>query len=253
MSEQGPGLAQRLFGRFFGGRKQERISAAGEEPYQSPIQETAEVPHEFLVVVADDEIDVAERTKLSLERLWRDNHQNDQAVKIASDAMDIFRLALTGNAGRPADAVVLDDAYISGGDTIWRPKPDDIIALAKSSGVNFSVFEKPIELFCMRSNSTHFALILRALGFQGKILVVSSSPPWPSEIRDSLDQIRKVVPSFSEKLPIDGVSYKRDNDGQGLEYANSEDENGYWATQQDPTIHDLSGTLGILLQNTLNS
>lgn len=265
MSEQGPGLAQRIFSRLFGERKTERVSVADESPHQLSSRETAEIPHEFLVVVADDEIDVAENTRQSLEQVWRKNHQNGRAVEIASNAMDIFRLALVGNAGKAADAVILDDAYIRNG-SLWRPNPDDVIALAKSSDVNFSAFEeeveippvkgatyKPIELLCMQTNSTNFALILRALGYQGKIFVVSSAPPPPSWIRESLNQIRSVVPSFPEKLPIDGVSHKRDHDGHGLEYANSEGENGYWAVQQDPTVHDLSGTLGILLQNTSNS
>lgn len=267
MSEQGPGLAQSILRRLFGGgKKAGRVPVAPVDNELSAAQEIVEIPHKFFVVVADDEIDIAEKTGQSLEQIFNEQAREDARVKIAQNAMDIFELALTGNAGRPADAVILDDAYIFGGESTWRPEPEDIIALANSSDINFSAFEKPveippikgskyrpIELLCMRSNSTNFALILRSLGYQGKIFVVSSAPPRPSEIRASLDQIRGAVSSFPDRLPIDGVSYKRDNDGHGLWFANAVSADGtHWDIKQDPTIHYLSGTLGKLLESSSN-
>ena len=259
MSEDKLGIAERVLRLLDRRRAKVPIADAGSVP-NLPSSEIVEAPHQylFLAVVADDEIDVAENTGRALKQVFQEQEQKDGNVKIAQNVMDKFELALAGNAGKPADVVILDDAYIQGGG-LWRPDSNAIIALAESSGISFFDFEKqvkdpwntesrPIEVLCNGGNSTNFALILRALGYAGKIFVVSSAPPEPYEIRDRLNLIRIMVPNFPDKLPIDGISYKRDQDGHGLPYANSVSKDGrFWDTQTDPEVHYLSGTLGKLL------
>lgn len=95
------------------------------------------------------------------------------------------------------------------------------------------------------TGSINFALILRTLGFKGKIFVVSNSPPDPGDFIERVEDIRKAVPEFPDQLPVNGVTMKRYT-SVGILYGDSvRYSSGTWDLKKDQ--RDLAGTLGQLL------
>lgn len=221
-----------------------------------PAQESAEIPRQFMVVIADDERYYADNAKQATEAAFTESGRENGVATIAPGAKQLLELSMRGNNGQQVNVVLLDDSYYKGGDA-WRFRYADFFAVAKSVGKKTGEFEKSVDVpgtkdvkmkpanwLFRDTNSTTLALALRFLGFEGKIFTVSSAPPHPKEIRKSLDEARSMVPSFPDRFPVDGSILKsaryETRAGEPETYFSiSPDELGeFWASKPAQTFNE---------------
>lgn len=184
-----------------------------------------EIPGGIKVVIADDEERMAAWTNEAwVSVLQAGSSPTTAEVITATSGDDLFAKAL-GLLDRPADVVVLDDQYQpnNGG---WKPTEEMLSLIAQKRGVALDPIKKPDrgnwsvsgvmpdDLY--HPNSTHFAIILRYLGFSGTIIVASGGPPDPEYIEQEIRELNKHLSSFGVQVagrPINGVVTKpsRDN------------------------------------------
>ena len=226
------------------------------------IEESKEVPYKYLVVVADDEEKYAHAVKSAAENALNSKESSDHnGVVVVTSAEELLNVVLTGNNGRSADVVLLDDAYILNNGQ-WNLRLSLVEKVALQQGIDYSPFtdkvvnergfsQRAMDVYLGRPGSINFALTLRTLGYPGKIFVISSAPPDPDQFMRGVAHIRENIPSFPDQMPIDGVSRKRFMPGIGMQYANSIRQNlwskyGDWDYKTDQ--EDLTGALAQLIK-----
>jgi hypothetical protein len=199
-----------------------------------------EPTYDYYVVIADDVEKERRNTKQAIEAVLSTKAGNTQVIT-PDKGGDFFRLALTGNAGKPADLVLLDDAYRSAYMN-WLVTPKMMQAITEPLEADFSPYlppdrgrsiligQMPDDLY-NNPGSINFALLLRAAGFTGKIFVVSSDPPLAEKIAEQAKRLKKAVPVFSEEFPIEGITYKKHLNGS-IEYATETKDGRSWNLQE---------------------
>lgn len=187
-------------------------------------------PVSYFMVVADDE--PSYRTSMAEEAELVCKPIGSYRIAEVERFIDMLKQALMGNAGGPAHAVLLDDSYTNESYR-WTPKFDEAQALAQELGIDLSAYKPPsfkdgsytpnaLSGMWNTASSTSYSLLLRALGYEGKILVLSSGPPDAERIEREHLEVSELVASHPDTFPVDGIisvnkSYKTVN---------------YWANQR---------------------
>jgi|GEM_PF-3527302 len=207
-----------------------------------PLPERAEVPTDLLVVVFDDmpnaRADTKARVGLNIEGAGKTFR-----IETPANILDALNTALRGKSSGQADVVLLDHRYYDNLKS-WLPDPAQLARLAETTGVEFEAFI-PTEIIrwdgskyfedngagqLYYPSSISNSLLLRALGYQGKIFVVSSDPPEPAAYLQYVEKLRAAVPSFPAGLPLNGMIHKGKHTEQ-LFYATEVDENDRWVVE----------------------
>lgn len=203
-------------------------------------KESKEIPVDYLVVVADDEEHHAQATKQAAQGALSEGEQanKNNDIRIVKDARELLTMALEGNAGKPADIVLLDDRYSHNEGGKWNPRLALVEEIAQARGIDYSPYTAKVEVekdwdmkatdtFIGMPGSMNFALTLRTLGYKGKIFVVSSGPPEVDQIMRRVEDIRRTVSDFPDQMPIDGISMKKYLPDVGILYADSVKQSSY--------------------------
>src|SRR3989338_7982765 len=206
--------------------------------------EIRQIPTNFCAVIADDQENHAQATTQALIDGFSSGSLIHGDIYQAGSAADLFQLALFGKKGKQADVVILDDDYNVNLQP-WKIQPTDILKLAERANINLIpvAYEIPGKLY--DPNSTHLAILLRILDFEGNIFVVSSSHPNPKDI---ISEVRKLVPRtdiFPPSFPINGISTKFPSGGEFF-VATKFDQLGWVA-------ESVSGGLGQAMQYLFTS
>lgn len=219
----------------------EVVTSPAFKPMRLP--ESAEIPYGFLVVIADDYKGDRENTRRVVEEALGLTDQSSGVIA-AESAIEFFNTALRGKQGGQADVALVDHdySYDNPHRPKWRPEPDEIVRLAKTIGIDFSR-STPVKkqrrdgtiYYAVEGmqgfyypDSINYSLILRALGFEGSIFVVSSDPPPASLFIKPADRIRKAVLTFYPGSPINGMISKNTFDCGSLAYSTAVTEPGRW-------------------------
>lgn len=215
--------------------------------------ESAEIPCDYLVVIADDEIEKGEATLRAAQSAMQQNGTSGAHVHRATNVEDLFSRALYGKAGgKQADAVCLDDLYATD-EQEWTPTPEMMSNVAKRRSIDFSPYTPqhgetkkmmgimPDALY--HPNSIHLALLLRITGYTGQIFIVSSTPPDVDKILQDTEALAEAVQQYSAGFPINGCTMKKGFFGE-ITYAN-EIMNDRW--EYSKTRGGLDTSLKILL------
>lgn len=183
-------------------------------------------PVDYFIVIADDRPMQAKQTEVNAVEMFPDGNSVER-IRKAADARDLFLLATQGNAGRPADVVLLDDDYS-------YQQQEWVIS-------NDGYFEQIPPFLYGPADSISFALALRAVGYSGKIVVVSNSPPDAEIIESRTQKYNRRSPDKPLEFPIDGCVLKN----QKI-FAKSRTDTGGWSIQraQSPT-HALAQALSL--------
>ncbi len=204
-----------------------------------PLPERAEVAVDRLVVVIDDQphkrAETAGRLMGALQGLDATSRIENPTSLLAA-----LNMALRGNDGNQATAVMLDHRFNQNFEQ-WQVDPADLNQLALSMGIDFSAF-MPV-MHHGRDNREYYestavgglyypdsisiSLLLRALGFQGKIIVVSSDPPDPIRYIERAERLRDQVSSFPAGLSVNGILLKGQL-GKDILFAERVDSEGIW-------------------------
>lgn len=177
---------------------------------------SGEIPFNLKVVVADDEAGVAKRTKIMWEKALQDKGGFGFEVSTVTGYEELLQTALIGVS---PDVVVLDHKYEEDYGS-WRPTEEGLERIASAAGLDFAPIKKPDrggwevsgempdDLY--HPNSVHFGLLLRYLGFTGKIVVVSNDPPEPDYVLREFSDLNTYLDKFGITVidPIDGVLLK---------------------------------------------
>ncbi len=219
------------------------------EAVQPRQKESAEIPHDYFVVIADDRDEHRYATHDAAEAaLSASRPEASVSVRVAAGVNDLFSLALSGNRKQQANVVLLDDDYGNEFDR-WNPLATQLQKVVEEAEFDLSPI---IEGTRFRHNlnapdSLNLSLLLRAAGYDGKIFVVSSGSPNTDVVKMRTDRVRKDLPTLREGLPIDGFSIKRPYpDRNYISYATSVDSDGDW-NYEKVEGGNLEDTMKILL------
>lgn len=178
-------------------------------------KEFGELPQNFGVVVADDEPYWLAQTGAAWDAAIRERGV-EGGVSLVNGCQDLLEKVLLGV--KPA-VVVLDHKYEQNY-RLWKPTEAMVGDIAVRLGVDFGPIKKPDRGGWNMSgvmpddlyypNSVNFGLLLRYLGFTGKIAVVSNDPPEPDYILRELGDLNEHLQNFgvSVNSPIDAVMGK---------------------------------------------
>jgi hypothetical protein len=180
--------------------------------------EFRELPSGFFTVIADDVVENADRAEKAVHDGFSSGNIVHGDIHKAQNPMDLLQSALFGNKGQQADVVLLDDRFDDDLDS-WISNENDLLLLAKQSGIDNSIFKKPEHGSRQYSeempdnlylpNSTHFAMLLRIFGYKNNIFVVSSQPPDVNYIESEVKALAKFAPNkYNQIFPINGFSTK---------------------------------------------
>jgi hypothetical protein len=230
------------------------ISRVVDESQRKP--ESKEVPYDFLLVIADDHPTYRRKTHEAVERALKLGEGNTGVVS-ARDSTDFFDKALVGKQGQQADVVLVDNDY--SGNNSWELDADRIAKFAGTLGRDFSPFVpekvtrrdgtsyyKGVIGDLYYPDSVNYSLLLRALGFKGRIFVVSGDPPPAERFLERAEKLRELVPNFPSERPVTGVINKGflGGDSSMIGYATQMKSDGNWDMQvnfseKEPIINSL--------------
>ena len=169
------------------------------------------------VVLADDEQYWRKIVSGALLVALRERDSREPSVNQAEGSLQLLEEVFFGTT---PDIVTLDHDYEQGDYNAWKVSEGAIEGVAKNLGVDFNPIKKPDrgrwtvigempdDLYY--PNSINFGLILRFLGYGGKIMVVSSDPPEPGYILRELEKLNVHLRTFNVEInnPIDAVICK---------------------------------------------
>lgn len=168
------------------------------------------LPDKLTAVTADDE----QWFKDLLTRVIMELNPNYNVIQVHS-AKELLENVLVENNEQTPDVVFLDDHY--GYSNEWRLQGSEkytttiLEILRKHSNKD----EELLDRLLSAPRSLSFATILRLMGYEGKIIVCSSSPP-------SLRDVNLFIEEFGLKnipIPIDATTFKRPFGDNIFEYS----------------------------------
>jgi len=169
------------------------------------------------VVVADDENRWRQIVGMAWMTAFRERGSEDPEVSLVNGSAQLLEEVLTKS--KP-DVVVLDHDYKQGDYRSWEITEALVEDMALKLGIDFNPIKKPDRGGWSMSgvmpddlyypSSINFGLILRYLGFTGKIVVVSSDPPEADYILRELNELNAHLKNFDMEVgsPIDAVICK---------------------------------------------
>lgn len=184
--------------------------------------ELKKIPNIFSTLIVDDEPKFAAYTEAALQTALEPTSFSSAFIHTAKNVMDMFQKAFTGTNGNQMDVVLLDHKYVENY-KLWKPEYKQLLQFAQQAGVDFTHYKipdrggshwggiMPEDLYS--SNSVHFAMLLRIMGFDGSIFAVSHEPPEPEYIIREVANLAAVVPAYDPVFPINGTAQK-DNLGR---------------------------------------
>lgn len=171
-------------------------------------------PVDRFIVVTDDVESLAKATQYEVNRYLQSNPEVTHRCEVASSFSKLLELAFNGNAGQPAEVILLDHNYAQA-PTQWPRDFRHLVSqYAEARGIDVSdMLENPDTLRIFKNaTSVNYALVLRALGFEGKIFVISSAPPDAQLIKYVTDLWNNSLPNHQVEFPIQGYSMKAGRD-----------------------------------------
>lgn len=169
------------------------------------------------VVLADDEQYWRNIVSGALLVALRERDSREPNISLAEGSLQLLQEVFSGAT---PDIVILDNDYQQGDYKAWRVSEGVVEGVANNLEVDFNPIKKPDrggwtvigempdDLY--NPNSINFGLILRFLGYGGKIIVVSSDPPEPGHILRELEKLNVHLRTFNVEInnPIDAVICK---------------------------------------------
>jgi len=192
-----------------------------DRPLLIPQTENATVSSHY-VVVADDEERHRRNNSTFVTQALTNRGVHNPMVTSVSTFQDLCVQVFSGNKGIPATYVTLDNRYDYADNGEWEITRPFIQKLGEELHINAGKMQKlleishelnqglkPQELFSA-ANSVTLCLLLRILGFTGKIVVVSSEPPSIKYIEQFSSALFEYFPEEIKegKLPFDGCVLK---------------------------------------------
>ncbi|HUD20054.1 MAG TPA: hypothetical protein VMR81_06460 [Patescibacteria group bacterium] len=217
---------------------------------------SSEVPGSIRVVIADDEEGSAAWTSQAWSSVLQASPSLAQPEILTAASGDDLMVKALGLMDRAADVVVLDNKYETNwGD--WKPTENMLSLIAQKRGVAFEPIKKPDrgnwsvsgvmpdDLY--HPNATHFAILLRFMGFSGTIIAISNSPPQTKYIAKEIHSLNDYLQSFGTQVgenPINAVLTKPSRYHE-CSYATGMDEIGW--IYKDIEISDFSEAIKALV------
>lgn len=184
--------------------------------------ELKKIPNIFSTLIVDDEPKFAAYTEAALKTALKQTSFSSASIQTAKNVMDMLQKAFAGANGNQMDVVLLDHKYVENY-KLWTPEYEQLLQFAQQAGVDFTHYKipdrggshwggiMPEDLYS--SNSVHFAMLLRIIGFNGNIFAVSHEPPKPEFIMREVTNLAEVVPVYNPVFPMNG-SVQKDNLGR---------------------------------------
>lgn len=212
-------------------------------------KESAEIPLDYLVVIADDIPNKAQATDEAVKNVFTGAGDAERGTAIVRDFQDLLVRSLFGKSGGQADVVLLDHNYDYDPYGSWPSRQDVISKVAKAHHIDIPEVESLPDYLLGSADSVNFAHILRAMGYVGSIFVASSIPPYGEGISAKTSRLTSDMPGLQIRQPvIDGFTDKPgDSDFSSISYANSFNDNGSW-NRQYIEGGNMTDTLRVLFQ-----
>lgn len=154
------------------------------------------LPSSLTVLIADDMLGEAAATADAVREV-----NPDYKIIAAHSAKNLLDSALHGKDGKQPDLTLLDENFIMDADK-WKLTAKMLAEY--NEDLPWSSLSEDILESCHGST---FAAILRAVGYTGKIVSVTNSPPEPSDFAYIARDFRQIGISV-EDLPISGYVLK---------------------------------------------
>lgn len=189
------------------------------------LEPSAEIPQNYLIVIADDWLDDQSRTEQAVRDSFSESGSTaGLQVEKPTKIKHLLQTALSGKDGSQADVVLLDNGY-GLAKTDWAIDylhPPDLQYIASRAQVEIEhllprsgdteSFENRVKTKLLTDPSgMRLAILLRTLGYTGQIFIVSGG-----SIEDTIDigtdqlrHARENIPGIQlDSHPIDGYANK---------------------------------------------
>lgn len=209
-------------------------------------KESAEIPLDYLVVIADDMPNVAKATEEAVKAVFADASTAQRGTAIVRDFQDLLVRSLFGKGGGHADVLLLDHNYDYDLYGSWPARQDVISKVAKAHHMDIPGIDHLPDYLLGSADSVKFAHILRAMGYSGSIFVASSVPPYGEGISAITSRFTRDIPGIQLRQPVINGFTDKTVEGSSIAYANSFNARGGWDRQYIEGGH-LRDTLQVLL------